>query len=309
MTDTIDTIPDYVYENNFSDLSLSQGDILKVDGEFRDRFIEFYPGIKPSDGEIKFVMVLTQSCDLVRTSKRAPKLSHINVCLVRSLKSVIRRFLIDEIKPVSIGSKKLLGRDALDQLKDKLSKLLNNTDQKTLFFLPLVQPFTEDMVAILPLSFSFRTEEHYDKLLENRVLRIKPVFQAKVGHIIGELYGRIGTPDLNDFGWDDKKIRKYVKKLLQDWELIQVPDKDFIEYIKENADDGATNITKLIQECEAIKVSKSFQPLQNELIKNIKTYLIRLFDDKEKVNLLTIADPQIRSKEIKKILDAAISDN
>lgn len=115
------TIPDYIYQNDNTDSSLLQGDILKVDGEFRDRFKEFYPAIKTSDGEIKYVMVLTQSCDLVKTAKRQPKLSHINVCLVRSLKSVIRRLLIDEIKPVSVNNKKLLPRAALDQLKDKLS--------------------------------------------------------------------------------------------------------------------------------------------------------------------------------------------
>lgn len=172
------TIPAYVYQTNSSELSLLQGDILKVDGQFRDRFNEFYPGIKPSAGEIKYVMVLTQSCDLVKTAKRKPKLSHINVCLVRSLKSVIRRILIDEIKPVTIGNEKLLPRDALDRLKDKLSKLLNNSDQKTFFFLPSIDPFTEDMVAILPLSFSFRTEEHYDKLLENRVLANQTLFKG-----------------------------------------------------------------------------------------------------------------------------------
>jgi uncharacterized membrane protein len=303
----VTTIPDYVYQNDSPNSSLLQGDILKVDGEFRTCFKEFYPAIKPSDGEIKYVMVLTQSCDLVKTAKRKPKLSHINVCLVRSLKSVIRRLLIDEINPVSISNKKLLPRAALDQLKDKLSKLLNNTDQKTLFFLPSIAPFTEDMVAILSLSFSFRTEEHYEKLLENRILGIKPMFQAKVGHIIGQLYGRIGTPDLHDFGWDDKKTREYINQLLQDSGLIQVPDKDFIKYIQENADDDATNIDSLIQEYEAIKVNKAFKPLQNELIQNIKTQLISLFDDQEKINRLTTADKKIRAEEIKNILNAAIS--
>lgn len=163
-------------------------------------------------------------------------------------------------------------------------------------------------MALLPLSFPFRTEEHYEKLLGNRVLGIKPVFQAKVGHIIGQLYGRIGTPDLHDFGWDDKKIREYINQLLQDSDLIQVPDKSFISYIQENADD-ATNINSLIQEYEAIKVNKAFQPLQNELIQNIKTQLIRLFDDQEKISLLTTADKSTRAKEIKSILDAAISEN
>lgn len=188
-------IPPYVYSDRIAENSLLQGDILKVDGNFRQRFKEFYPAIKHPDNEIKYVMVLTQSCDLVKTAKRKPKLNHINVCLVRSLKTLIQRVVDEEIKPVFILDKNLLPRNALDQLKDRISKLLNNTDQKTCFFLPKHAPFTEDMAALLPLSFSFRID-HYDELLRNRVLGLKSEFQAKVGYIISQLYGRIGTPDL-----------------------------------------------------------------------------------------------------------------
>ena len=306
MTD-VTTIPPYIYEDHFSESSLLQGDILKVDGQFQKYFDDFYPAIQPSDGKIQYVMVLTQSCDLVKAEKRKPKLSHINVCLVRKLDSVVKRLISDEIKPTVVGNKKLLARDALDQLKDKLSKLLNNTDQKTHFFLPKQDPFKEDMVAVLPLSFSFRSD-HYDLLLENRVLGIKPEFQAKVGHIIGQLYSRIGTPDLHDFGWNDKQTRQYINLLLENSNLQQVPDKHYIQYIQENANNEASNVDELIQEFEALKVSKSFQPLKNELLKNIRTQFIRLFDDPEKVQSLLKADTPTRAKEIKQLFDVATTE-
>ena len=302
MTDV--TIPPYIYEDRSTEPSLLQGDILKVDGKFREYFDEFYPAIKPSDGKIQYVMILTQSCDLVKAEKRKPKLSHINVCLVRRLDSLIKRLISDDIKPLEVGDKKILARDALDQLKDKLSKLLNNTDQKTHFFLPKQSPFKDDMVAILPLSFSFRTD-HYDLLIENRVLGIKPEFQAKVGHIIGQLYSRIGTPDLHDFGWNDKMTRQYINLLLDHANLQQVPDKSYIQYIKENVNDGVTNVDLLIEEYEALKISKSFQPL----MKNIKTHLMRMFEDSEKIHslLASATDKKILSKKIKQLLDDAIT--
>ena len=302
MTDV--TIPPYIYEDRSAEPSLLQGDILKVDGQFREYFDEFYPAIKPSDGKIQYVMILTQSCDLVKAEKRKPKLSHINVCLVRRLDSVIKRLISDDIKPLEVGNKKILARDALDQLKDKLSKLLNNTDQKTHFFLPKQSPFKEDMVAVLPLSFSFRTD-HYDLLIENRVLGIKPEFQAKVGHIIGQLYSRIGTPDLHDFGWNDKTTRQYINLLLDHSNLQQVPDKSYIQYIKENVTDGLTNVDLLIEEYEALKISKSFQPL----MKNIKTHLMRMFEDSEKIHslLASATDKKILSKKINQLLDDAIT--
>ena len=302
MTDV--TIPPYVYEDRSSESSLLQGDILKIDGQFRQYFDEFYPAIQPSDGKIQYVMILTQSCDLVRTKKRKPKLSHVNVCLVRRLSSVIKRLINEEIKPTEIGNTKVLSRDALDQLKDKLSKLLNNSDQKTHFFLPKQTPFEEDMVAVLPLSFSFRAD-HYDLLLENRVLGIKPEFQAKVGHIIAQLYSRIATPDLLDFDWDDKKIRQHINQLLDNSNLQQVPDRNYIEYIKANANTEHVDVDGLIQEYEALKISKSFQPL----LKNIKTHLIRLFEDDQKIHaLLTSAtDKKAISNEIKQLLEDAIT--
>jgi hypothetical protein len=292
-------IPTYVYHEHRSEKSLLQGDILKVTDKFRQNFIDFYPAIKHPDGENKYAMVLTQSCDLVKTEKRKPKLNHLNVCLVRSLKSLIERIINDEIRPTVIGDKKLLLRDALDRLKDKLSKLLNNSELKTHFFLPKKHPFNEDMVAILPLSFSFRTE-HYELLLANKVLELKPDFQAKVGHTISQLYGRIGTPDLSDFGWDDKKTRTYINNLLRDSNLAQVPDRSFIEHIKSHS--GTPDIEKLIKEYEARKVAESFQPAKNELLQNIKSELVKLFADTEKINQMTMMSKKDLSKEIAALL-------
>lgn len=71
-------VPPYVY-TDYMESSLAQDDILKVDGVFRDHFREFYPSIDHSDGLNKYVMVTTQSCDLVKSDKRKPKLPHVNV--------------------------------------------------------------------------------------------------------------------------------------------------------------------------------------------------------------------------------------
>ncbi len=299
-------IPAYVYQELNDKDSLSQGDVLKVEGRFRQHFLNFYPAIRHPDGEEKYVMVLSQSCDLVKTSRRKPKLSHVNVCLVRSLKAVIAKLIDDEIKPTIIADKRLLERYAADQLKDRLSKLLNNADQKTHFFLPKRSPFVEDMVAILPLSFSFRID-HYDLLLDSRVLSLKPEFQGKVGHIISQLYGRIGTSDLSDERWDDEQTRNYINGLLQDSNLVQVPDKYFLDYVKTNLSDARPDIDELIQECEAFKVDKSFKPMKNELIKDIRNSLIRLFEDVNRVNVILQMGKAELSRELMNILHSATS--
>ncbi len=298
------TVPPYVYQESSAHHSLLQGDILKVDGQFRSYFDKFYPEIvyRESDKD-RYVMVLTQSCDLVKTGKRKPKLSHVNVCLIKSLKYIIQKLAIDEIKPAVVAGKTIMQREVLDQLKDKLSKLLNNSDQKTYFFLPKQQPLLEDMVAVIPLSFSFRTD-HYDLLLESRVLGLKPEFQAKIGNIISQLYGRVGTVDLFDHEWDDKKTRNYINELLSDLNLVQVPDRSFIEYIQSNLKDESQEptIDALIQECQALKVEEKFRPMKNEIVKAIERAMIKLFEDKDKVALLSSMTKPDLSREIRKIL-------
>lgn len=300
----IENIPPYVYQLHITERSLLQGDILKVEGQFLKYFTEFYPAIDHPENEDKYVMVLTQSCDLVKNEKRRPKLSHINVCLVRSLKAVIKRLVAEEIKPVLIGDKNLLQKDALDRLKDRLSKLLNNTDQKAHFFLPKQAPFLEDMVAILPLSFSFRID-HYNTFLQSKVLELKPEFQAKTGHLISQLYGRIGTPDLADSNWGDREIWKFISNLLDELNLKPVQEENFIQYVKDNINDECSNMDELIQQCETLKVAKSFKPVKNELMQNLRTHLITLFEDKDKISILAQMDKKALSQEIGNILQAS----
>jgi len=297
----VQAVPPYVYEER-SDSFLAQGDILKVSESFRDRFVEYYPSINHPEDEDKHVLVLTQSCDLVRIGKRKPKVPHINVCLVRPIERVLDKIIKEEIQPDHIGDIKLLPRGAMDQLKDRLSKLLNNNDQKMHFFLPKKAPFKQDMIALIHMSFSFRTEEHYDMLLKHRILSLKPEFQAKLGHIISQLYGRIATTDLSDLEWKDKEVRRYIESLLINTNLNQVPDHIYIEYIKQKAREGQTDINKLIEEYQIQILKEKFEPLKKVFLKEIKNRIMKMFEDPTKINSLEKMTKPELSKEINKII-------
>lgn len=295
-----DSLPPYVYRDKITENSLLQGDILKVGGEFKAYFKEFYPAINHHDEEDKYVMILTQSCDLVKEKKRKPKLTHVNVCLIKSLKSFIQKLITEELKPLSIDGKRFLERDALDKLKEKISKLLNNADQKTHFFLPAKLPFTEDMITLLPLSFSFRIA-HYDLFLQNRALGLKSEFQAKIGYTISQLYGRIATTDLSECEWGDKQTRNYIKNLLGDLDLIQVPDSSFIEYIKANYNHENSIIENLIKDCQTKQTDDAFKPIKNELLQNISRQLLTIFENKNEIEQLIGMKKIELSKRIKEI--------
>lgn len=294
-------VPPYIYAA--SDESLSQGDVLQVEGQFLDNFKKYYPSLNHRDDEKQYVLVMTQSCDLVKTSKRRPKIPHINVCLIRPIRRVLDRIINEDLKPATFRNIKLLARVEMDELKGRLSKLINNNDQKMHFFLPKNGSFKEDMVGLLHMSFSFRTDEHYDEFLQNRVLSLKPEFQAKLGHIISQLYGRIATSDLSDSGWETKATRCYLNNLLENAEVRQVPDKTFIDYLKEKEKEELVDFDTLVQECQGSKRLKQFEPLKNELLQDIKKQLLNVFDNPSKVQSLLSMDKKERSKEIMSLIN------
>lgn len=294
-------IPPYIYATDASP-SLLQGDILKVDGKFRENFNKYYPAIKHNEGEDKYVLILTQSCDLVKSDSRQPKLQHVNVCLVRPFEAVIANIIENEAQPEIIGGSKILLKDAMDKLKDQLLKLLNNNDQKIHFFLPKKAPLTQDMIALLHMSFSFRMEQHYEELLANRILSLKPEFQAKLGHVLSELYGRIATSDLLEYGWDDKSSKRYINKLLKKANITQVPDQSFIQYIQEEHL-REPDIKKLIQECQAIKLEKKFESVKKRLLQETRHKILKIFKDPLEVKRLQALSANERSTEIKRLIE------
>jgi hypothetical protein len=57
---------------------------------------------------------------------------------------------------------------------------------------------TEDYCVFLALSIALRVE-HYDTCLAAKIAQLKDVFQAKIGWLTSDMYGRVGTPDLSDW--------------------------------------------------------------------------------------------------------------
>jgi len=59
-----------------------------------------------------------------------------------------------------------------------------------------------DLCAFLLLSIALRAE-HYGALLEAKIAQLDDIFAAKLGWLTGNLYSRVGTPDIEDSLKDD----------------------------------------------------------------------------------------------------------
>jgi len=87
-----------------------------------------------------------------------------------------------------------------DSVRDKLShfveQVLNNNASDFFYLHP--QPelgFSEPSCAFLRLSVSLKSVEHYQTCYAARLLSLAPVFQTKLGWLVGNMYSRVGTDD------------------------------------------------------------------------------------------------------------------
>lgn len=194
---------DYLY-GEVSAQVLRQGDIILLEGLLGDKFNSFFPGIIKPDQK-RFVMVLSQCCDLYKDDKgRNCKIEHINICILSSFEKYLTR-MVD-----SFSKKKqefhLITEEQYEGLSQKLFKLINNSDPKNYLFLPKTTFFETDMVAVISVNYPLRIE-HYEDLLNNRVGTLNDQFRGKLGYTMGKLYSRIAT---NDLAGHESDIRYFI---------------------------------------------------------------------------------------------------
>ncbi len=187
---------------------LLQGDILENSQGLRAILKSGYPAIA-DDEDCTHLMVLTQSCDLVRRDGRNCKSDHITLAVGRSWQSFVVKFVArycrDEIPGCPL---RFVEADRRRLLEQELERLLHHT-LEGLFLI------TQDSHARLPESIIFELAaavtlkvQDYDALKDSRIAQLKDIFQAKVGWLAGNLYSRIGTPDLEEHHNNVDAIKK-----------------------------------------------------------------------------------------------------
>mgnify|MGYP001205297810 CR=1 FL=1 len=178
---------------------LEQGDILVPTPELRSLLGQFHSYF--SDDKYNAFLVATQSCDLVRRGG-TPKATHISLAAVRPCSGVLPRLIAHVQSPTESN---VLPKSARGGFRELLRRTLNQNEQALgLFFLheEADSGIGEHSIAFLRTTFALKSE-HYSKLIAARKGRLDPEFRAKLGWLLGNLYGRPATPD-----WSDKSDGK-----------------------------------------------------------------------------------------------------
>lgn len=200
----------FTYEKEASKTELMQGDILQKTSELNEVLRLVHPHFFQHPKNLYF-MVLTQSCDLVRRGKSlACKAPYIAIAPVRSLDFVVER-QVSQLDAVNIKAElPVVGNRARNKLSEFLGRLLNNNEPGFFYLDAEGTPLGRDCVALLNLSIPIKSDLHLDKCIAAKLLQLTDTFQAKLGWLVGQLYSRVGTQDM-DNAQANKKIAASVR--------------------------------------------------------------------------------------------------
>jgi hypothetical protein len=189
----------FTYDVALSSNMLMQGDVIRRTPEVENVLKKYHPYYFEKT-ENRFFIIVTQTCDLVRRSGGDCASRYISLAAVRTLEWVLAnelpRYFRNELEE-KFG---FLHQTQQNRFREFIGRLLNNNEPR-FFYLhrePLIQ-WNQDLCAVLQLNIPLRSSDHYDTLLNAKIVQLIEPFQHKLGYLVGNAYGRIGTKDWTDF--------------------------------------------------------------------------------------------------------------
>ena len=144
-----------------------------------------------------FFMVLTQSCDLVPRGSLACKAPYVVIAPIRSIDAVVDKQL-DQFSAADVkAALPVVGNRAKTKLSEFMQRLLNNNEPGFFYLDSEGTELGRDCVAFLNLSIAIKSDLHLQTCIEAKMLQLTDTFQAKLGWLVGQMYSRVGTPDMN----------------------------------------------------------------------------------------------------------------
>lgn len=213
---------DFIFEDiGESDFErLRQGDLLKKTPGVIDILNEPHAYYANAD-DYEYFMVLTQSCDLVRRSGVC-KSRYITIAAVRPLEVYFERAL-ESLSKVEPGAGiRICDGDQRKIVKQLSERLINNT-APDVFYIGASEKIgvSSDYCVFLQLSVALRAE-HYDGLLKAKSGQMREIFAAKLGRVVGDMYSRVGTPDLGDHHEKPEEFKRSFFERLTDKSILWV---------------------------------------------------------------------------------------
>ncbi|MCI8765636.1 MAG: hypothetical protein HFG58_13930 [Lachnospiraceae bacterium] len=174
--------------------TLCQGDVLEITEELSMVLKNVHPYFL--NGQYKFFMVLSQSCDLVRRNGKSCKTPYITLAAVRNYSDFLEKMFLKGRYAEKVDELLLMDEKNKDRAYQLVERVYNNTEPEYFFlYKEDALEFPESMVAYLKVSIALKSNEHYDKCLNAKKIELTDEFKAKLGWLVGNMYSRVGTAD------------------------------------------------------------------------------------------------------------------
>jgi hypothetical protein len=200
----------FIYDTTaFSSTELMQGDVLRRTSELNVLLETVHPHFYHHPKNL-FFMVLTQSCDLLpRRPGGECKAPYIAIAPVRSLDLVVERQVAQFHSADVKSDLPIVGLKAKNKISEFMSRLLNNNEPGLFYLDAEGTDLGTDCVAFLNLSIAIKSDLHLGTCVAAKMLQLTDTFQAKLGWLVGQMYSRVGTQDMDP----EKATRKISESL------------------------------------------------------------------------------------------------
>lgn len=190
---------------------LQQGDVIGLSGL---QNVEPENGLSALPGGARFLVVLTQSCDMVRGRVKA---EHVALAPAVPLNDVVSEKIAGLQKSEIAKLAGICGNNQKSKLSEFLGKLFNN-NEPNYFYLHEEHEFglMEPMCALLRRPAVLSLVANYESLVGARTLTLNDEFRAKLGWLVGSIYSRVATRD-----WEKQAIKTLINTVLTEacgWE-------------------------------------------------------------------------------------------
>lgn len=292
---------DFIFETqaNTDTDNLHQGDILCRSEGLISVLKQAHKYYAEADDYSHF-MVLTQSCDLVRRNG-TPKARYITLAAIRPLDIVVERLVnkysFDGFEfPIPVCNK---ANEVY--VRQTIERLLHNTEDGFFFIRKDSHSLiNKDMCVFLPLSVAIRNT-HYDHCLNAKIAQLDKIFQAKLGWQVGNIYSRVGTPDIEEHTSDPDQYKKdfldeiiYQKTAWLNSQQLKMLKKKSKEWLRENS--GKT-ITQEVALTLAKEVPDNIEIISARIVDQLSQnkYIANEDDKKEEIKNIIINDRVLRN--------------
>lgn len=198
--------------------TLAQGDVIERTAAVDGCFESAHP-FGPNASDHTHLVVVTQSCDLVKRRMKAP---YITLAAAKPFSVAMESYLEREARSIDGSHFSYYPRKTRDQAIQLVERYLHNTESD-FFFLPEAghSSVPTDLVVNLRLTVAL-DKKHYEVLAKDKIVELADVFRAKLGWLVGDMYSRVATPALEEFEPNASEIKrifydKYVRKNGAHW--------------------------------------------------------------------------------------------